>query len=536
MLTKSTRIVSDNEWRALWFFNLYRIILASLFATLAFTETLPPPLAVHDEAWFIWSSYGFFAASLIAQYVIETRLARFTLLVVGQLLIDVVAISALMYASGGIDSGFGILLVVSIIGGSLLSAARLSFFFAAIASLSVLLGEFYFWYYGYFSAANYTRAGLLGASFFAAALVGHFISRRLQESEALAQQRGQDLQSLGHLNEHIVRRMQSGIVVLDEYRQVRLINESAQVLLGLNRPVYGLPLLSISKELSHQLQQWQQHVVPGDNLIPSDLGEGEIWVSFAELEEDEGAGNVLIYLEDAARMRQRAQQLKLASLGRLTASIAHEIRNPLGAISHAGQLLAESPQLDEQDMRLTGIIRDHCQRVNNIIENVMQISRRENSIPEVFPLIPWLDTFREELIGRFDLSENDVLLLSEEKHLEVRMDPSQLHQVLWNLCENGLRYSKESPLLVIKSGIREDSHRPFIEIIDSGNGMPESEAEHVFEPFFTTECQGTGLGLYLVKELCEGNQASISLQSSGEEGCCFRILFAHPERSHEVNL
>jgi two-component system sensor histidine kinase PilS (NtrC family) len=236
--------------------------------------------------------------------------------------------------------------------------------------------------------------------------------------------------------------------------------------------------------------------------------------------------------------RQRAQQLKLASLGRLTASIAHEIRNPLGAISHAGQLLAESPNLDAQDQRLSGIIKEHCGRVNGIIENVMSLSRRETSMPEIFELEHWLETFYQEMTGRLDLASEEVIVRKQvDDAVHVRMDASQLHQVLWNLCENGLRYGRSLPRLILRYGIRDDSQRPYLDVIDSGEGIPEDDIEHIFEPFFTTAGQqGTGLGLYLARELCEGNQASLSLLESTSEGCCFRILFAHPERSQEISL
>ena len=231
-------------------------------------------------------------------------------------------------------------------------------------------------------------------------------------------------------------------------------------------------------------------------------------------------------------MAQQAQQLKLASLGRLTASIAHEIRNPLGAISHAGQLLAESQRLDAGDSRLTEIIKEHSQRVNTIIENILQLSRREHVHAKEFQLKPWLDEFLYDFCSSEHVSNRQISLDISPEDTEIRMDPSQLHQIMWNLFSNGIRHggTKGLPTLVIKGGVTQESHIPFLDIIDSGPGIDPETAQHIFDPFFTTEPHGTGLGLYIARELCECNQARLNYIQRQEGGGCFRITFADPRR------
>jgi len=224
--------------------------------------------------------------------------------------------------------------------------------------------------------------------------------------------------------------------------------------------------------------------------------------------------------------------MKLASLGRLSASIAHEIRNPLGAISHAGQLLSESESLGEEDRRMTNIIEDHSKRVNNIIENVMRISRREPAVPAEIELGSYLRDFVEEFRSSHELDSNTIKLNIKKKAIDARMDPGQLNQVLWNLCENGMRYSKSKAALDLECAVREDSKRPYIDVIDHGPGIAADIVDNLFEPFFTTDSGGTGLGLYISKELCEANQATLNLQSNTEHGCTFRINFSHPEKQH----
>jgi len=225
--------------------------------------------------------------------------------------------------------------------------------------------------------------------------------------------------------------------------------------------------------------------------------------------------------------------MKLASLGRLTASIAHEIRNPLSAISHAGQLLAESPQLQASDTRLTDIIQQHSQRMNSIIENILQLSRLQRSHPEEFLLKPWLQDFVTTFCSTQGIETRYITIDIAPLDTLVRIDPTQLNQVLWNLCHNGLRYSVKQTgnlRLTLHGGINNESVNPFLEVIDSGPGVSQDALDHLFEPFFTTEPKGTGLGLYISRELCESNQARLNYIPTPGRGSCFRIVFADPRR------
>ena len=320
--------------------------------------------------------------------------------------------------------------------------------------------------------------------------------------------------------------MQSGIIVIDSKLNILLMNESAKHLLkhpdqdSSNIDDYVHDLLSTHLD-DWFLENSQQNIII--NPVGRDL---ELQVSFIKLKQGSDF-QVLIFIEDIAELRQRAQHLKLASLGRLTASIAHEVRNPLGAINHAGQLLKESDSLTSEDKRLTQIINEHCMRINNIIENVLNVSRREQSIPEKIELSSWLKVFKNELHTRYELPQDSIELNMPAKNIMARIDPSQLHQVLWNLSENALRYSKTFPYLSINCDIDNETDRPYIDIIDYGSGIPDDIKEHLFEPFFTTEAKGSGLGLYLARELCEANQATLSLQSSSKDGTIFRIVFMH---------
>jgi two-component system sensor histidine kinase PilS (NtrC family) len=248
-------------------------------------------------------------------------------------------------------------------------------------------------------------------------------------------------------------------------------------------------------------------------------------------------GPVLVFLEDASLMNARVQQSKLASLGRLSASIAHEIRNPVGAMSHAGQLLAESEGLSVDDLRLTEIIRTHAERVSHIIENILQLSRRESSRPERFAMRPWLIEFAQEFSRTLELQEGELSVTDVPDDLVVRMDPTHLRQVMWNLCDNAVKYASETGgiLVELQAGSMQRTGRPFLEVLDQGHGVDPATIDKIFEPFFTDRSGGTGLGLYISRELCELNRATLVYQPRQPGGSIFRIVFADPNRWEVVD-
>jgi two-component system sensor histidine kinase PilS (NtrC family) len=441
---------------------------------------------------------------------------------------DIIMLLALMYASAGLRSGFGMLLVIAVAGGSMLSTKRVAILFAALATIAVLGEELYAQITQAYPVTNYTHAGFLGITFFVTSFLAQALVKRAELSEALAEQRAYDLQTLAHLNEHIVQRMQSGIVVLDKKYRIHLLNLSAMTLLGLEGDAEGKSISEVAPDLFQSMIQWQQGEGERTIIIRPEEAETDIQISFVRLSL-EGKFEILIFLDDISLMQQRAQEIKLASLGRLTASIAHEIRNPLGAISHAGQLLSESDILEHEDKRLTGIITEHSRRVNKIIENVMSISSRDSAIPVSINVKEWLEKFVEEFTARYKLSDGAINLAIQTDKYMVIFDPGQLHQIMWNLCENAVRYSKGDTLLEFHYGVRAETMRTYVDVIDYGCGIPDKAIGQLFEPFFTTEIKGSGLGLYIARELCEANRASLSLHSNSPEGCTFRINFAHPD-------
>ena len=525
---------AETSWRALTYFNAYRFLVGFLFVSLYWTGQLPEPLGIYDSRLFAVSAHVYLVISLVAAAFIKLQRPPYLLQVTTQVFADVLMISLLMYASAGLSSGFGMILVIVVAGGSLLSPGKIGILFAAVATIAVLGHEVYLQLHRLFAQPNYTHAGFLGVTFFVTAFICNALAARVEESEALAEQRAIALQNLARLNEHIVQHLQSGIVVLDNNLIITLINSAAGRLLNLRGNVVGTPVNAISGRLAQAVKGWMNGTGAQTVVIAAENGGVEIQASFTRLTM-EGRVDLLVFLEDAALLRQRAQDLKLASLGRLTASIAHEVRNPLGAISHASQLLSESRSMNGEERRLTAIIEEHSRRVNTIVQDIMSISRRDRARPEIFGLDTWLEEFKGELAARLKLGRDAIRLDLRDRNVKVRIDTGHLNQVLWNLCENGIRYSRGVPLLVLRCGMETSTERPYLEVIDTGPGIPPQHREQLFEPFFTTESKGTGLGLYIARELCEANQAMLHLQSSTNSGCCFRIDFQHPERQHAIS-
>ena len=521
-------------WRSLRYFNFYRVILAGLFVVPIVLNQRLPILGSHNLPLFAMVSYSYLLISVFSSFAIHWKKPSFKALVYGLVILDIGVLLTLMHASGGTQSGLGVLIIISVAGASSFIASRTAGLLAAIAAIAILADQIYSQLEGVLEP-NYTHAGILGATLFATAMLINLLSKRLRETEALATQRGIDLANLSQLNEYVIDHLQSGVIVVDSIDRIHLINKAAARMLGL--PSIQIhdkrPLMQVSRDLEKQLAVWKSNDSSDSKVFRVSSTAMELIPNFARLGEDSHSGT-LIFIEDSARTAQQAQQMKLASLGRLTASIAHEIRNPLGAISHAEQLLAESDKLSTADKRLTQIIHKHTERVNAIIENVMQLSRRGNAKPELIKLKPWLEHFASEFVMSLQINEEELQINVQADDLIVYFDNTQFHQIVWNLCQNGIRHAQKcetNPKLELIGGRNTITRRPYLDVIDHGPGVSPENIQHIFEPFFTTESHGSGLGLYISRELCEANNAHLSYLPATGKGGCFRIDFAHTEQT-----
>lgn len=525
---------SGELWKALYYFNLYRLVLAGCLLTLSLAGTQIAYFGERFPTLFFFASAGLAVMGVIN--IITINRGRPTVRTQAQIQItaDLALISLLMHASGGVPSGLGLLLVVSVAAGGVVLSGRGTLLNAAIASVLVLLEHALNLIQSH-PAGGYTQVGLLGVGLFTIGLAVYILAHRIRRTEALAYSQAIDIANLGQVNELIVEQLETGIVVTDQNGQVRHINHTARRLLDVPDKTAGPPIAEISPVLAHTLDAWQAR--PGARIAPIRPRIDGPNVTTRILPLGEGTSkSALIFLEDSTAMEKQAQQLKLAALGRLSAAIAHEIRNPLAAVSHASQLLAETGLPDPQSERLVKIVQDQSVRINEIIESVLQLGRRGGGSPVGIELNTRLADFARSFTEVRGINPGAIEVSGPL--VTVQMDPGHLTQVLTNLCENAIRYSPAyhgEPLITLVTQATRDGMNTALDVIDHGTGIEPNREEEIFEPFFTTDAKGTGLGLYVARDLCEVNQGRLDYFKGQDGGCRFRITFGPEELSAELH-
>ena len=440
----------------------------------------------------------------------------------GLLVFDFVVLVITIYASGNLTTGLGYLLLVPMAVGSTFLKQQTNFGLAAFGTLLILLMSLVHVKEGIGDTSTVFSAGITGLLLFGTAISFQAFSRKLQSSERTAKKQSEHASYLQSVSQRIVETMQVGVLVVDHNIRIQLINHSAAQLLTINGKFKELTDIS---ELNHRLSLWKN-----DGVIPSAfnlslVNDHYIRINFASLPATP-IPSIMLFVEDMAHIGQEAQQLKLASLGRLTASIAHEIRNPLGAISHASQLLDESTDIDDGDRQLLDIIQSHSLRINDIINSILTFSRRRVAKTEKIDLVGWLHDFKSDYL----LDHAGELELSHKlNHLDCHIDPTHLYQIITNLVDNGMRYSEEQVgrrLVEIDISQTTDKN-PCLKIKNKGSGIPQEKRDSLFEPFYTTGSSGSGLGLFICKELCESNQVDISYSYNSTKQISIFMLVLH---------
>jgi len=535
--------IPSQNWFLLQQFNFYRLAIAFFTSILALIPLESSPFGALSPNIFAISALTYLVIAALAIAITNNRQVDFYHLLQGLTVIDIVVITTLIHASGGLASGIGLLLLVSIAECSVLLERRRTFALAGIATASVLL-EYTLttFYQSHESLASYAhglpKIGLMGFGLFLTAAVVNGLASRLRQTAALVKSQEISLGNVEIINDLIIQNMQSGVVVCDNYGRIRALNDAAQNFLGLKHKNWqDQPLETQAPELATQLVDWVSHPVERTRKLLKTSAGFTLMPRFIFVGNERNYSGIVIFLEDTEVLRQQAQQLKMAALARLAASIAHEVRNPLSAISNAAQLLRETTEEeDKESRRLLEIIMDHGKRVNEIVENITQLSRRDRTSRERTPLLGWAHDFVAQYSQGADVPEEAIEIESDLDDLEVCVDPSQIYQVVTNLCQNAIRHSDSfngQKLIRLQIGL-DMMDRPYLDVIDWGAGIPPEIAQNIFDPFFTTSSQGTGLGLYISRELCEGNGALLQLMPSAEKGSRFRITFARAEECSDT--
>jgi two-component system sensor histidine kinase PilS (NtrC family) len=507
----------DSFWTSLRYFNLYRISLAALFFTSSLVYGSELILGAYSIELFRYVALGYLFLAVVLHGVIRNVRDHFDIQLSLQAGLDILAIILMMYASGGIRSGLGVMLLVSLTGAAIIAPRRLLYLYASLATIGLLLEQGYWVLSEDAPTANFLQPALLAIGCFATAGVTSWLAQRVAANEALARSRGRALATQTRVNQLVIQDMHDGVVVLDRDGRVVQHNPQAQRLLGAEH-LSGASLAGLLGGFDGFWRGWRSGGAAASTADFEARGRDlRLRLLDAATEEEFS----VLFIEDTTRERDQAQQLKLAALGRLTANIAHEIRNPLAAISHASELLGEEKRSADLG-RLTRIIHDNTRRLERLVADVLQLNRRDRISAERISLAPWLAGFIVEFAANEALPAERLALEATARAAWIEFDREHLRQVVWNLLKNAVRHARAEPRAV-RLVIGAYADRIELSVIDNGPGVPAADQGQLFEPFFTTESKGTGLGLYLARELCSANRAILEYVDD-LPGAHFRIL------------
>ncbi len=519
-----------NPWSQLQLYNIYRLVLAGALLLVALTKHLLPEGTIIDSKLFN-DVIAIFTVVVILQNIAGyMKWPDYNKQIYLSSITDILALLLIIYASGGVSFGLGILLVLPVIIPNLFKPGQFSLFITALTVISLISIEIHIQSQGNAQLSELSMTGVLSLFMMLSSWVATNWSGKAQNTARLAKRWGLDLASMSQLNQAVLDQLQTGVIVIRDSRHIQQMNTAAIEMLGNPKNWRDQALNSFAPELDAWYQHWSEKQRP--KIASFDVnhqGAMAMRVRFVQLGA-RASETSLIYLQDTQEEREKLQDLKLASLGQLTASIAHEIRNPLGAISHAAQLLTESTVLSKADERLTQIIISNSLRTDSIINTVLNLSKRKNPKRVSIRLKSWLNDFFEDFLAQNKLDENQLSLFIEPEDAEVNFDPAHLHQIMWNLCKNAVKYAKEDNdklTLLIQVGVPDHTKNLVLNVIDNGEGISEEFQERLFEPFNTTSTKGTGLGLFMCRELSQANGSTLEYVQLASSGSCFRLSFAN---------
>lgn len=521
--------------RALFYLSAFRLLVSPALVVVVFSPLMETVASGYQTFLAQAAALTYAGASLIFVLPRIHRRTRPHELASFSLATDLVLVGSMLHCFGGLESGLVILLLFYIGIAGLLLPVRTVLLFASLVSIGLIIDTLLATD-GQFEGTAGAQAALFGIASFVIALSAVALGNWGRKYQLLAERRGNDLANLERVNELIIRRMRSGVMVVDETGEIRQMNESAQYLLG-NPPASERKLKVVAPPLHQRLDLWRETGEASDEGLLLQSTQVAVVPRMMDMP---GLNRpaTLIFLEDTSVVSRRARELAQASLARLSASIAHEIRNPLGALSHAAQLLNESEGLEAMDRKLIRMILDHSARMNDIVESVLKISRRERAQIEQVNLVSWTRSVAKEFGEYHHLPADRLQLQLPSASIIVLIDPGQLQQAVWNLMENSLRHAgkdNQNPVITVRISPIRGQREAALDIIDDGPGIPLEKRSQVFEPFFTTHNQGSGLGLYLAKQLCDANQAPLEYVQIPTAGACFRILLRRSEVNRPVS-
>lgn len=515
MLGKIASSVSQTVYRLGIWYGGYRLII-SISLILIYLLTAEQLATNYDYPFlYFYTLICYISFNIFQLFLLKIVPLQISKQLIFIFIIDVICLSVITFSAGGPNLQLSLLYVIIIFSSAILLNAQLSLIVTLFAVIMVIYQRFLGNFFDYNNLNHLGNSALLAFLFFVVHAIGRIAVQRFKILETLTFHQSIEIHQLQNINRYILEQIEDGYLVLDESNHIVLSNPAANTLLGVH--------FSMSTEKT-PLIKWQPDLFELIQL--SDLKDGEefsfesqqspytVNIKVKHLIVPEQA-LILLILKDTQKLNQQVQQLKLAALGQLSASIAHEIRNPLAAIVQANELFKESDS-HQQEM-LCRMISKQATRIDNIIQDTLGMARNKPTEPQVIQLAD----FFESLLNEDLVDAKHMIKLNLAERINILFDEKQLRQVLINLIRNALRHNAADAQFIEVNVDLKDG-RTCIDVIDFGTGVAKRDISQLFKPFFSTEIKGTGLGLYLSHSFCEANHAKLTYVER-QQGACFRI-------------
>ncbi|GMQ52083.1 histidine kinase dimerization/phospho-acceptor domain-containing protein [Neisseria elongata] len=497
-----------DEWneqvdRIPWLLNVCRLtILMSMFVLYmmsVFSENAGLKKMVPPTIFYIWAAVyaGITLISIVRPHWVRQENDK---LPNASAVVDIVMIMALVYLTGGIGTGVGILVLPFVATSCMLSYGKFPALYAGFTTVCILCVMFLSdqlsldadtW-----DGRNIGTAIMLIGASFAVAYLTSYSATFLRDATASARKHKRNYNRVRGLNQLVLNRVQEAVIVIDPELKIWLFNRQAKnYFSGLaaehKEPIFedlvARWLLNPGKafEADIHLHRFSMHV----RAVPMVQEDGKL---------------LMLFLRSLREIAAEAMATKLASLGQLTANLAHEIRNPMSAIRHANDLLQENIE-DPVSKKLHGIIDGNIRRIDKMLEDISTLNKKDNLGRESINLMKFWLAFKQEFTLNNPSSVGCIKMKMQGKNLTVTADPMHVQQIMWNLCNNAWRHSTKGSDAIKVSIKPSGKLNVSIVVSDDGPGAAPEIRNRLFEPFFTTEKGGTGLGLYVARELAHAN-------------------------------
>jgi len=536
--------------RRLGIFIYARIIVSFLFLASTILLSLQNPVEAQDQfqTGLIRLMAFSFIFSVVSHFAFKVERFRFFIIYL-QTIWDLLFVTILLLFTGGINSPYSFLYLLSIMNAGVLLGRREALYTASLCA--ILYGAMVdFQYFGMLSVIGLSQADAvqLGAfhlfytiflnliGFCLTAFITGYLFERTRETEDALRDKTVDYEELYRLNTTIVSNVESGLLTITPQGNIRVFNRYAETVTGrFQADVYDMPLIAVFPALSEVLEYPDTVFVREFEYEPPGGGRMILGCSSMPFTDMQGQpAGVIINFTDLTDLKRMEAALKradrLAALGEISARMAHEIRNPLAAMSGSVQLLAEHGTIEESDRRLLAIVLREADRLNSLISDFLAYARPTPPHKERIELRPLCEDMCVLLASDSRFKQVNLVDLVPG-HMIVRADVNQLRQVLLNLLHNaaeampgGGRVELEAHFQLSGADGFNKAPAAVITVTDSGGGIDGDTAAHLFEPFWTTKPDGSGLGLATTYRIIEAHGGTILAESPPEGGCRFTIL------------